>query len=141
MPNLKTAVPSATSGGWTMPGSHRLVPAAPPHVRGRAHARSLFFGIATAAVLLASTGDGRTAAAAILHLRCANSASGANWPIVVDLGHGRVDSYPATITAEWISWHDPKQGFFDLERATGQLQLRNASSTGGYFLHYVCRPE
>ena len=78
---------------------------------------------------------------AILHLRCTNPASGASWPIVVDLDHGRVDSLAATITDKWISWHDPKQGFFDLERATGKLQFRNASSTGGYFLHYTCRPE
>ena len=68
-------------------------------------------------------------------------ASGASWPIVVDLDRGRVDSLPATITDKWISWHDPKQGFFDLERATGKLQFRNASSTGGYFLYYTCRPE
>jgi len=77
----------------------------------------------------------------LLHLRCTNSASGANWPIVVDLDHNLVDSLPATITDKWVSWHDPKQGFFELERATGKLEFRNASSTGGYFLHYTCLPE
>ena len=61
--------------------------------------------------------------------------------LVVDLDHGRVDSLSATITDNWITWHDPKQGFFDFERATGKLQFRNASSTGGYFLYYTCRPE
>jgi hypothetical protein len=81
------------------------------------------------------------AAAAILHLRCTNPASGANWSLSVDFERGRVDAMSATITEQWISWHDPQAGFFDLERATGRLELRNASSTGGYFLHYRCRPE
>ncbi len=47
-----------------------------------------------------------------LHLRCTNPASGASWPITVDLDHSRVDSLAATITDEWINWHDPKQGIF-----------------------------
>jgi hypothetical protein len=101
----------------------------------------LVCGIAAGALLLASAGGGRTAATSVLRLRCTNLASGASWPLVVDLDRGRVDSLSATITDRWISWHDPKQGFFDLERATGDLQLRNASSTGGYFLHFVCRPD
>ena len=111
-----------------------------PVARHRRRRRWVISGIA-AGSLLASTGDGRAAAAGILHLRCTNAASGASWPIAVDLDHGRVDSLSATITDKWISWHDPKQGFFDFERATGKLQFRNASSTGGYFLHYTCRPE
>jgi hypothetical protein len=80
-------------------------------------------------------------ATAILHLRCTNPASGASWSIVVDFDRGRVDSLTATVSDRWISWRDPNQGFFDLERATGKLRLRNASSTGGYFLYYACRPE
>jgi hypothetical protein len=101
--------------------------------------RSLASGIAGAALLVATAGDGPAAAAGILHLRCTNPFSGTSWPIIVDLDHDRVDSLAATITLEWISWHDPERGYFDLERATGRLQLRNASSTGGYFLHYTCR--
>jgi hypothetical protein len=93
-----------------------------------------------AAVLFSLTYVG-PAAGALLRLRCTNPASGANWPIIVDLDRGQVDSLPATITDQSISWHDPKQGFFDLDRATGKLEMRNASSTGGYFLHYTCRPE
>ena len=114
------------------------------HARGTGRGccqRWMVCGIAAAALLLASPGDGRAAAAGILHLRCTNPASGASWPIDVDLDHGRVDSFSATITDKLISWHDPKQGFFDLERATGKLQFRNASSTGGYFLYYTCRAE
>ncbi|MGA8761217.1 MAG: hypothetical protein WB611_33755 [Stellaceae bacterium] len=92
-------------------------------------------------VLLGAAGEVRTAELHTLHLRCTNPASGTSWPIVVDLDHGTVDSLAATINRSWISWHDPKQGFFDFDRATGKLQLRNASSTGGYFLYYTCRPE
>jgi hypothetical protein len=90
--------------------------------------------IAGCALLVALAVPGRPAAAALLRLRC-------NWAVVVDLDRSRVDSLPATITEQSISWHDPNQGFYDLDRATGQLEFRNASSTGGYFLHYTCRPE
>ncbi len=101
--------------------------------------RRMVSGLAAATLLLASASDGRAAAVGILHLRCTNPASGTSWPITVDLDHSRVDSVAATITDEWIDWHDPKQGIFELERATGRLQFRNASSTGGYFLYYTCR--
>jgi hypothetical protein len=103
--------------------------------------RSPASGIAAAALLVATAGGGPAAAAGILRLRCTNPFSGTSWPIVVDLDRGQVDSLAATITLKWVSWHDPERGFFDLERATGKLQLRNASSTGGYFLHYTCRSE
>ena len=116
-------------------------PATTPHARGAGHRcrQRMVSGLAAATLLLASASDGRAAAAGILHLRCTNPASGASWPITVDLDHSRVDSLAATITDEWINWHDPKQGVFELERATGRLQFRNASSTGGYFLYYTCR--
>ena len=78
----------------------------------------------------------------LLHLSCANTVGGARISIVVDLDHHLVDSIPAsTFNAKWITWHDPQRGYLDLERATGKLDIRNASSTGGYFLHYQCRPE
>jgi len=97
-------------------------------------------GAAAAALLLFSAVCGQAAPGA-LRWRCSNPASGASWTIVVDTARRRVDAFPATITAQQVSWHDPKRGFFDLDRATGALQLRNASSTGGYFLHYQCRAE
>ena len=103
--------------------------------------RILPSAITAAIVLLALAGEAQTAEVRTLRLRCTNAASGTSWPIVVDLVHGTVDSLAATINGSWISWHDPKQGFFDLDRATGKLQLRNASSTGGYFLYYTCWSE
>jgi hypothetical protein len=98
-------------------------------------------GIVAAALFVTSSHCDRAAAAATLHLRCTNPASGASWPLNIDLDRGRVGSFSASITDKWISWHDPKEGFFELDRTTGQLELRNASSTGGYFLHYKCQPE
>jgi len=119
--------------------------ALPPATTSRAHSasgrRSMAAAIVAGALLFAAVAGGAAMAAGMLRLRCTNPASGASWPIVVDLDGARVDTFPATITPEWISWHDPRRGFFDLERATGKLQLRNASSTGGYFLHYMCRSE
>jgi hypothetical protein len=103
--------------------------------------RRMAAAIAAGILFVAVAGEGPAAAARILQLRCTNAASGASWPITVDLDRGRVDSQSARITDKWISWRDPKQGFFDLDRATGRLQFRNASSTGGYFLYYSCRPE
>jgi hypothetical protein len=112
-----------------------------PDTGNRRYRRSMVSAIVAGALLLASADDGWAGAAGILHLRCTNPTSGASWPIVVDLDHGRVDSLSATITDKWITWRDPKQGFFDFDRDTGKLQFRNASSTGGYFLYYTCRPE
>jgi hypothetical protein len=88
-----------------------------------------------------TTVTGWAADTGVQNLRCTNPASGSSWQIAIDLSHSTVDSQPATITDSRISWPDPKQGTFDLERATGKLQFRNASSTGGYFLSYDCHPE
>ena len=93
------------------------------------------------AILLIFQLEGQAAETGTLDLRCTNTTSGASWTIVVDLDHSRVDSSPATITDKRITWPDPKQGFFDFDRTTGKLQFRNASSTGGYFLYYSCRPQ
>ena len=77
----------------------------------------------------------------MLHLRCTNSATGTTWPLVIDLDHGLVDSRPATISDTWIKWRDAGGGIYEFERATGKLQLRAASSTGGFFVHYTCQSE
>ena len=97
--------------------------------------------VASAVLLLAAGGTAAADAGSRLNLRCTNPASGASWPVVVDLGQRLVNSQPATIGDASISWRDPKGGIYELERSTGQLRFRNASSTGGYFLFYACRPE
>jgi hypothetical protein len=84
--------------------------------------------------------DGRAAETGILHLSCTNSANGARFPVVVDLDHALVDGQPATITDTLVTWRDPKGGTYELERTTGKLQLRSASSTGGFFIHFTCKP-
>lgn len=101
-----------------------------------------FRSAAGAAILaLAAPSAGEAAQTGVLHLRCSNAVGGASWSITVDLDRGVVDTRPARISDDWISWREPKAGVFELERATGKLQLRAASSTGGFFLHYICRPE
>ena len=109
--------------------------------RDEACRRVAVAAIAAAAWLLAAASAAAASRPGVIELRCTNPASGVSWPLVVDLDHGRVGALAATITDSWVSWHDPQQGFFDLERATGRLQFRNASSTGGYFLYYTCRVQ
>jgi hypothetical protein len=87
-------------------------------------------------ISLATAADG-----GLLHLRCTNPVGGASWAVAIDLEHNLVDSHPATINAGWIKWKDGKGGTYELERGTGKLQLRAASTTGGYFLHYTCQAE
>jgi hypothetical protein len=76
-----------------------------------------------------------------MHLNCANVVGGATIAIVVDPDHQTVDSLPATVSDKWITWHDPNRGYLDLDRSSLKLDIRIASSTGGYFLHYLCKPE
>lgn len=83
-----------------------------------------------------------TAAAGEAALRCTNPISGANWQIRIDFERSTVDSNPARITDTEISWHDAKDGGnYTLDRKTGSLTFVAASSTGGYFLHDLCRSE
>ena len=43
------------------------------------------------------------------------------------------------ISPAQISWHDAKDGGnYTLDRASGDLTVVLASSTGGYFLHHRC---
>lgn len=77
--------------------------------------------------------------AAELRFACRNTSSGASWEIDVDEGRSLADSYPARISDDSISWHDNRHGgFYELDRRTGALTVRYASSTGGYALHDVC---
>ena len=98
------------------------------------------------ALLLAVLADGLPASgswqpglAAEVRFVCRNPSSGATWNIEVDDQRSLADSYPAQITDNSITWHDTRHGgFYDLDRRTGALTLRYASSTGGYALHDIC---
>jgi hypothetical protein len=83
----------------------------------------------------------QAAGGGVQHMRCTNPIGGAHWSIEIDLDRGVVDQRPATIGDAWIKWSDAKGGVYELERATGKLSLRAASTTGGYFLHYKCESE
>ncbi len=73
-------------------------------------------------------------------ITCTNPASGATWQITIDYQRATVDSNPASISDAEISWHDAKDGgHYTLDRASGNLTVIVASSTGGYFLHDHCR--
>ena len=83
---------------------------------------------------------GRLAAqAAEITFLCINSSSGTIWNLKVDDERQTVDSFPAEFTTTRIAWHDSvRGGFYDLDRNSGLLTFRNASSTGGYILHHRC---
>ncbi len=136
--SVPRAADAATAGGsrWVIAAFGRGL-AATPAVRWPRQALTA----TVACYMLLVPGGLVLAAAPVQQLRCTNSESGSSWTVVVNFDRGRVDSLPASITDDWISWYDPKQGHFELERRTGKLELRNASSTGGYFLHYMCRAE
>jgi hypothetical protein len=109
------------------------------YARGRGALAAALFAVLAGSFVGAS--GGRAADTGMLHLSCVNLVGGARISIVIDLDRALADSQPAKLSDKWITWHDPQRGYLDLERASGRLDIRNASSTGGYFLHYQCQPE
>jgi len=72
--------------------------------------------------------------------QCTNPNSGTTWDIKVDYGRSMVDSFPAKITSSQIAWHDAlRGGYYYLDRASGALTFKNATTTGGYAIHDTCR--
>jgi hypothetical protein len=72
-------------------------------------------------------------------LVCTNPASHASWQIRIDFEKSTVDSNPARISEARITWRDRTDGGnYTLDRASGDLTVVLASSTGGYFLHDHC---
>jgi hypothetical protein len=77
--------------------------------------------------------------AAEVAFRCVNPASGSAWNLKIDDERQTANSLPAEITATRIMWHDiVRGGFYELDRKSGLLTFRNASSTGGYMLYHRC---
>jgi hypothetical protein len=73
-------------------------------------------------------------------LTCTNPSSGTTWDVAVDFDRRMADSFPADISDSSIAWQDSTHGgIYEFDRASGVLTFRNASSTGGYFLHDQCR--
>jgi hypothetical protein len=80
-----------------------------------------------------------SAHAAEITYRCINPASGTKWNLKIDDERQTADSLPAEISATQTIWHDiVRGGSYELDRKTGLLTFRNASSTGGYMLYYRC---
>jgi opacity protein-like surface antigen len=74
-------------------------------------------------------------------ITCTNPASGATWQIRIDYDQATVDSWPARVSEQEISWHDGKGGGnYTLDRKSGDLTVVTPSSTGGYFIHDHCGP-
>jgi hypothetical protein len=81
-----------------------------------------------------------TSAQAAITLQCVNSSGGTTWNLEVDYDRRIVDSFPAEVTADQVSWRDTSRGgYYSLDRTSGALTFRNASSTGGYFLYHTCK--
>lgn len=72
-------------------------------------------------------------------ITCTNPYSGASWQIHVDYVHGTVDSNPAKISEETISWRAQNGWNYSLDRASGKLTVILASATGGNFLYDQCK--
>ena len=121
-----------------------------PHRHARQHSEpkrripkrcrvALSEGIVAAVALAGSLVSAR---AEVVSWTCTNPASGATWTIAVDPTRDRVDEFPATVTKRQITWRDTRQGgVYELDRQSGALTVRFASSTGGYFLHDRCTPR
>ena len=83
---------------------------------------------------------GREPAHAVeITFRCVNQASGTTWYLEIDDERQTADSLPAEFSPTRIMWHDVRRGgFYELDRQSGLLTFRNASSTGGYILYHRC---
>ena len=108
-------------------------------MQSRCLGQAISVGIAALAglVLIARTAVAQNGESAVT---CTNPASGATWQIKVDYDRKTVDANPARIDDGEISWRDPSDGGkYTLDRKSGNLTVVIASSTGGYFLHDVCK--
>ena len=107
-------------------------------------ARTKFAPILVTALTLSISGlpfmGGLPAPAAEITFQCINPVSGTLWTLKIDDEQRTADSLPAEITTTRTVWHDiVRGGFYELDRKTGLLTFRNASSTGGYMLYYRCQ--
>ena len=93
--------------------------------------------LATGMAVLATNGQAQGSKTVIT---CTNATSGASWQIKIDYDQRTVDSNPARISEDEISWHDQTDGGnYTLDRKSGKLTVIIASSTAGHFLYHRCR--
>jgi len=102
--------------------------------------------LAVSVAMVAGAGLSAAAGAEARHGRvamtCTNPASGASWRINIDYDKRAVDSNPAHIKSDEVAWTDAADnGSYSLELSSGKLTIVIPSSTGGYFLHDVCKAE
>jgi hypothetical protein len=104
--------------------------------------RRLSLGLTAMALLLpvcAGAADGPHGEAL---MTCTNPASGHKWQLKIDYDRATADSNPARISEAQISWKDASDGGnYSLDRKSGELTVTIASSTGGYFLHHLCKDD
>ncbi|HUK59182.1 MAG TPA: hypothetical protein VLV50_08110 [Stellaceae bacterium] len=101
--------------------------------------RGLVPAALAAVMAFCATAGAAPAAAGATAITCTNSASGYTWQIEVDYAKRTVNTYPARINADEISWRDEKDGYnYTLDRASGKLTQVFASSTGGNMLFHSC---
>jgi hypothetical protein len=104
--------------------------------------RALALGIVLSGACLALSAIAGGAHHNHAEITCTNPVSGTSWQIRVDYRRSTVNSNPAEISRDRISWFDPKDGgHYVLDRASGDLTAGVASSTGGYFRHARCTAE
>ena len=73
-------------------------------------------------------------------LFCINPASGASWTLDLNEAGRLADGHAARFAAREITWSNPSDGgAYELDRASGALEITRASSTGGYVTFDRCK--
>jgi len=85
--------------------------------------------------------DGRLAVpAGAPTILCVNPASGASWTVALNEAGQQADGHAARFGVREISWSNPSDGgAYELDRASGALEITRASSTGGYVTFDRCK--
>jgi hypothetical protein len=103
---------------------------------------ALSIGLTGAWFLLAPyfAGDRSVPGTPAASAQCAYGDSKKGSILKVDYAAGTVNGYPAEFTAKQITWHDTEDGgYYALDRTSGELVMRHASSVGGYLTWQTCR--
>jgi len=97
---------------------------------------ALALSVAVVALLLGPATGSSPHLAGSATLRCTNPYSGSSWDVSIDATADgpKADSFPADITDRTIEWSDRRRGGrYRFDRASGELTVAYASSTGGFF--------